>query len=377
MAKVVKVKSTVTTTTKVVKVKSTITTAKESCEWEISDFASLVHAHGPSPEEVLRSPVFTLCGMPFYLSITFDQRSYMSVGLTWIFADEATEEEGPSETCFIKHRVTLRKPGIDREIDSRSSKKYNKWWSLSNVQQLEFHITPWLEAVPSPESILVHVNLSKIVTNIPTPRDYKKEYAQAVTEAVTDRAVAWRRAFQSPSSSAPHDITLVNISDRKQTLPAHRLVLCSHSPVFNSMLSSVYAFTESKTGECEINTETMSFETVTALVHFMYTGEAQIGSHESIMQLLKCAHQFRVMPLVNMCATWLAQTVTVDNLLGFLELASVYDGLEALTQACIDLVCSQPRGSCWNAIGKDPSVVLAAIRAEKKVGLGLKRPRES
>ncbi|CCD66124.1 BTB and MATH domain-containing protein 42 [Caenorhabditis elegans] len=94
-------------------------------------------------------------------------------------------------------------------------------------------------------------------------------------------------------------------------IKAHRCILGQNSPVFKSMFSSPNMI-EAQKGEIHI--EDAKYDSVRAMVEFMYTGATEsLESQGNIDEILAIADKYEVLMLKDQCERLIAQTINLKN----------------------------------------------------------------
>jgi hypothetical protein len=111
------------------------------------------------------------------------------------------------------------------------------------------------------------------------------------------------------------DVTLLCSDER---LPAHRLVLCTRSPVFAAQLDEgpMQADPAAVPVPPEITPHTLR-----RLLHFLYTDELELASPEEATHLLNAADHYNMPRLFAICERALGAALSVDNAADTLTLA--------------------------------------------------------
>jgi len=120
------------------------------------------------------------------------------------------------------------------------------------------------------------------------------------------------------SSDVFSDVTIYS-RGRKSALPAHKIVLAEHSPVFKGMFAS--PLRETLTGDIEINDAEP--EHLEEFIKFLYTGKANIPVFAR--ELLRLADKYMVDKLKTACEKELITTLTPHNCIELFELADTHN----------------------------------------------------
>ncbi|XP_057326399.1 uncharacterized protein LOC130668235 [Microplitis mediator] len=109
-----------------------------------------------------------------------------------------------------------------------------------------------------------------------------------------------------------------------EELPANKMVLAYHSPVFAVMFNT--DMTEKRANS--INIKDFDVDTVKEVMRFMYSGEVEpIDDSDLLLKLLSFAHMFQVDKLKNFCEYELTECLSVDNIIKILVGIDNYDVL--------------------------------------------------
>ncbi|CAB3403667.1 unnamed protein product [Caenorhabditis bovis] len=114
-------------------------------------------------------------------------------------------------------------------------------------------------------------------------------------------------------------------------IKAHRCILGQHSPVFRSMFSSE-TMIEAQKGVIDILDA--KYESVKAMVEFMYTGNTDALDSHSIDEILAIADKYEVLPLKEQCERLIALTINHKNLTNIAVFSDTYTA-NILKQAVI------------------------------------------
>jgi hypothetical protein len=123
------------------------------------------------------------------------------------------------------------------------------------------------------------------------------------------------------ASGKDADVTLLCSSER---LSAHRLVLCTRSPVFAAQLSEgpLQADASAVPVPPDITPHTLR-----RLLHFLYTDELEPASPEEATHLLNAADHYSVPRLFGICERTLSSALSVDNAADTLTLADQHSAV--------------------------------------------------
>ncbi|XP_022802352.1 BTB/POZ domain-containing protein 6-like [Stylophora pistillata] len=108
-------------------------------------------------------------------------------------------------------------------------------------------------------------------------------------------------------------------SERKQVIPAHKLVLSISSPVFEAMFYGELVETKDsiELPDCE-------YESLLEFFRFMYSDEVNL-SGINVMGVLYLAKKYMVPSVANKCAEYLLQNLDPSNVFGILPSAQKYE----------------------------------------------------
>ncbi|EPS72413.1 hypothetical protein M569_02335, partial [Genlisea aurea] len=129
-------------------------------------------------------------------------------------------------------------------------------------------------------------------------------------------------------SEAIHTDIVINTSDG--SIPAHRAVLASRSPVFRSMFS--HDLKEKELSAIDI--ADMSLETCQAFLNYIYGNARREEFFAHRLALLRAADKYDVSDLKEACHESLVEDIDAGNVLERLQNASLY-GLPKLKEGCI------------------------------------------
>lgn len=128
-----------------------------------------------------------------------------------------------------------------------------------------------------------------------------------------------------------------------ETIHANKSVLAIHSKFFDKYffqdkLGSSYRFTPQKN---ENNNIEISEENFATMIKFIYTGEVTVND-ANVLSIRECAKHFAVVSLEEKCEEFFAQTLTLDNVFGFLDKAE-NSGMPKLMASCLTFVCKNAK----------------------------------
>lgn len=153
------------------------------------------------------------------------------------------------------------------------------------------------------------------------------------SQADTQRLQALSAHFEKLFDTGHHaDVTLQIGSD---IIEAHCTILSARSPVFDAMLS--HAMAEKRT-RC-VSIDDLDVEAVRTMVKFMYTGKlfVDLQNDTVTLSLLKAAHRYQVMDLVQACIRALSTNLTAALALDRLMVAD-FLGIADLKSTCLDFI---------------------------------------
>ena len=113
-----------------------------------------------------------------------------------------------------------------------------------------------------------------------------------------------------------------------QSFAAHRVVLCCGSPYFNAMFMGQLR----EASQDVVELPGVSANCLQSLLAYLYSGEITIGNN-NVQFLLPAARQLQILPVVDMCCSYLSGQLDSHNCLGVLRFAHTYDCALLRTQA--------------------------------------------
>ncbi|KAL8059567.1 hypothetical protein ABFX02_03G096300 [Erythranthe guttata] len=171
-----------------------------------------------------------------------------------------------------------------------------------------------------------------------------------------------------PESDNPHC--------NSPSIPAHRAVLTSRSPVFRAMLEN--EMEESLTGTIMIRD--VSYDTLRAFVNYMYTAEACLGENMAC-DLLVLSEKYQVKHLKNYCEKYLMSTFNWENSIPRYAFAHQH-GAKSLLDSSLSLILDNmdklgKREEYVKLVERDPRMVVEIYEAylSKQVNTGLSKDR--
>lgn len=146
------------------------------------------------------------------------------------------------------------------------------------------------------------------------------------------------------------------------SIPAHRAVLISRSPVFRAMLEN--QMEESLSGTIKISD--VSYDALRAFVNYLYTAEACLDEHMAC-DLLVLAEKYQVKHLKTYCEKYLLSKLSWENSLPYYAFAHQH-GAKSLLDAAFSLIMDNmdklsKREEYMELVEKDPRVVVAIYEA--------------
>ncbi|KAL7086171.1 hypothetical protein ACP275_14G323200 [Erythranthe tilingii] len=146
------------------------------------------------------------------------------------------------------------------------------------------------------------------------------------------------------------------------SIPAHRAVLTSRSPVFRAMLETEMEETLSGT----IKIGDVSYDALRAFVNYMYTAEACLDEHMAC-DLLVLAEKYQVKHLKTYCEKYLMSKLNWENSLPYYAFAHQH-GAKSLLEAALSLIMDNmdklsKQEEYMELVEKDPRVVVEIYEA--------------
>ncbi|RCN51624.1 BTB/POZ domain protein, partial [Ancylostoma caninum] len=136
-------------------------------------------------------------------------------------------------------------------------------------------------------------------------------------------------------------------------IKAHRCVLGQHSPVFRSMFNNE-SMIEAREGIIDI--QDAKYESVRAMVEFMYTGSMDTVDANSVDEVLAIADKYEVLPLKEQCERIISNTINQKNITSIAVFADTYSAV-LLKQAVIRYLTVHHKNIIrtpeWRAMKKD------------------------
>ncbi|KAL8481940.1 hypothetical protein ACS0TY_027634 [Phlomoides rotata] len=146
------------------------------------------------------------------------------------------------------------------------------------------------------------------------------------------------------------------------SIPAHRAVLTSRSPVFRAMLEN--EMEESLSGTIKISD--VSYDALRAFINYLYTAEASLDEHMAC-DLLVLAEKYQVKHLKTYCEKYLMSKLNWENSLPYYAFAHQH-GAKSLLDAALSLILDNmdklsKREEYLELVEKDPRVVVEIYEA--------------
>ncbi|XP_053598989.1 uncharacterized protein LOC103572068 [Microplitis demolitor] len=111
------------------------------------------------------------------------------------------------------------------------------------------------------------------------------------------------------------DITLIV---GNQELPAHRVILSTHSPYFHEILTSG----TKEAIENRIAIENFSLDVITEMLEFFYTGKTKASNDADVaLKMIEVAEMYQISKLKEICESTLIKNMTIKNVLTILKVA--------------------------------------------------------
>ncbi|XP_057321493.1 speckle-type POZ protein B-like [Microplitis mediator] len=123
------------------------------------------------------------------------------------------------------------------------------------------------------------------------------------------------------------DVTLVV---GEVEIPAHKVVLAAHSPVFKAMLLS--GMKEAKQGEIEI--KNVDADIISEMLEYFYKGETKASfDTEVALKMIELADIYQIEKLKNICQNTLLNNMSIDNIFDIVDVADDHNIEELRDQA--------------------------------------------
>lgn len=162
----------------------------------------------------------------------------------------------------------------------------------------------------SPSSCLISLHLHSIAFTILSLTWYPSLIVSVFLSPIgREMAVATRLAHML-HTGAHSDITfIVGPPSSPTSIPAHKFVVASRSPVFAAMLYGLFAESQSKT----VSIPGVDPALFKLLLHIMYTDDCSNISSSTFLPLTYLAHQYEVSRLIETCQGIIRSVLTVET----------------------------------------------------------------
>ncbi|XP_057320403.1 kelch-like protein 24 isoform X2 [Microplitis mediator] len=113
-------------------------------------------------------------------------------------------------------------------------------------------------------------------------------------------------------------------------LPAHKIILSSHSPVLHAMLTA--DMKEKK--ESRINIENFEVDVINEMLTYCYTGETKASEDVDIaLKMLELSNMYQINKLKDICEQTLLNNIKVDNVLVILVAADDFNAQKLVDES--------------------------------------------
>ncbi|KAK6131081.1 hypothetical protein DH2020_035176 [Rehmannia glutinosa] len=176
--------------------------------------------------------------------------------------------------------------------------------------------------------------------------------------------------FTRPSTPCFTDVVLVASGSTDSadsqcsspSIPAHRAVLTSRSPVFRAMLEN--EMEESLSGTIKISD--VSYDALRAFINYLYTAEACLDEHMAC-DLLVLAEKYQVKHLKTYCEKYLMSRLNWESSVPYYAFAYQH-GAKSLLEAALSLILDNmdklsKQEEYMELVEKDPRMVVAIYEA--------------
>ncbi|XP_057322331.1 TD and POZ domain-containing protein 2-like [Microplitis mediator] len=112
-----------------------------------------------------------------------------------------------------------------------------------------------------------------------------------------------------------NDITLVVDG---QQLPAHKIILSTHSPYFYAMLTTEMR----EVKENCITIKNFSLDVITEMLEFFYTGKTKASDNMDVaLKMIEIAEMYQISKLKEICKSTLIRNININNVLSITNIA--------------------------------------------------------
>ncbi|KAL7300438.1 hypothetical protein TKK_0006790 [Trichogramma kaykai] len=123
-------------------------------------------------------------------------------------------------------------------------------------------------------------------------------------------------------------------------VPAHKIVLATASPVFETMFSQDMSENESQS----IDIVNMSYSTLVKMLRYIYTRKVETQEFSMTAELMEAADKYQLRELKNKCEHILGSNLSSENAMDALKFADKYNA-DHLKRKSVDFVKSALNGS--------------------------------
>ncbi|XP_053593013.1 uncharacterized protein LOC103579705 [Microplitis demolitor] len=128
-----------------------------------------------------------------------------------------------------------------------------------------------------------------------------------------------------------HDLSDVTLIVGDVEIPAHKVIIAAHSPIFKAMLLS--DMKEAKKGVIEI--KGLKEDVIVEMLNYFYTGETKASfDTELALQMIEVADIYQIMRLKNICEMTLLKNMSIDNIVDIIDVADDHN-IEKLRKEAI------------------------------------------
>ncbi|XP_014214510.1 speckle-type POZ protein A-like [Copidosoma floridanum] len=188
-------------------------------------------------------------------------------------------------------------------------------WNFSMGTSKDWHINETqliLNSLQSDGSLFVQCNIS--TDNIFVSRDHSFQ-----------SELCWNFTLFLKNQT----LTDVTIITNNEKLRAHKIVLACRSPVFLAMFDN--DMLESRNNVVEI--KDFDSSVIIEMLRYMYTGEVE-NINDIADDLVRCADKYLISELKESCETYLANSLTLDNVLSRLCFANFHNCNDLKNKVC-------------------------------------------